>query len=376
MKKLLMVVNNPAFFLSHRLNIAKEAKSEGYHVTIATMDGPAVETIKAHGFEHVVFPMLRSGMNPLKELKTVFALCKIFNQIKPDVVHLVTIKPVLYGGIAARVMRVPAVVYAISGMGFLFTKVRSKFDPVNLITRLLYRFSLAHTNARVIVQNTTDKALLQEMTSLKDEQLVLIRGSGADLKQYQYLAEPECPPFVITMAARLLKDKGVYEFVEAARLAKKNGRNDMLWQLAGSPDPGNPASIREGELVEWAEDIRYLAEVDDIAQLYSQSHIVALPSYREGLPKSLVEAAACGRAVVTTNAPGCKDAIEPGVTGLLVDVCDAKSLFEAVKRLVDDAELRQSMGRAGHQLAQEEFDEKLIAKMQVALYKELLASQD
>lgn len=374
MKKLLIVVNNPAFFLSHRLNVAKEAKAQGFRVIVSTMDGPAVQTIKDHGFEHVVFPMLRSGMNPLKELKTLVALCKIYRQVKPDIVHLVTIKPVLYGGIAARLMRVPAVVYAISGMGFLFTKARSRFDPINMITRLLYRNSLAHTNSRVIVQNQTDQALVQEMCSLKDEQLVLIRGSGADLNQYQFLPEPPTPPVVITMAARLLRDKGVQEFVDAARLAKKNGRHDLLWQLAGSPDPGNPASITDEDLAAWRDDIRYLGELTDIAKLYSESHIVALPSYREGLPKSLVEAAACGRAVVTTDVTGCRDAIEPGVTGLLVDVCCAESLYDGVIKLADDDELRRGMGLAGHQLAQEEFDEKLIAKKQVALYAELLAS--
>lgn len=372
MKKLLIVVNNPAFFLSHRLNIAQEAKAQGYRVTVSTMDGPAVETIKEHGFEHVTFPMLRSGMNPFNELKTIFALCKIYKKVKPDIVHLVTIKPVLYGGVAARFMRVPAVVYAISGMGFLFTKARSKFDPVSLITRLLYRSSLTHPNSRVIVQNLTDRALVQKMCSLKNEQLVLIRGSGADLNQYQFLPEPAKPPVIITMAARLLKDKGVYEFVDAARLAKKNGRNDLLWQLAGSPDPGNPASITEEDLTAWREDIRYLGEITDIAKLYSESHIVTLPSYREGLPKSLVEAAACGRAVVTTDTTGCRDAIEPGVTGLLVDVCSAESLYEGVTKLTDDDELRRCMGQAGHQLAHEEFDEKLIAKKQVALYAELL----
>lgn len=374
MKKLLIVVNNPAFFLSHRLNIAQEAKAQGYRVIISTMDGPAVQTIKDHGFEHIVFPMLRSGMNPLKELKTIAALCKVYKQVKPDIVHLVTIKPVLYGGIAARLMRVPAVVYAISGMGFLFTKARSKFDPVGLITRLLYRASLAHSNSRVIVQNQVDLGQVQEMCSLKDEHLVLIRGSGVDLNKYQFVPEPAKPPLIITMAARLLKDKGVCEFVEAARLAKKNGRNDLCWQLAGSPDLGNPASITEEDLAAWAEDIRYLGEVTDIAKLYSESHIIVLPSYREGLPKSLVEAAACGRAVVTTDTVGCRDAIEPGVTGLLVDVGSAESLYEGVAKLADDGELRYCMGQAGHQLAHEEFDERVIAKKQVALYTELLAT--
>ena len=372
MKKLLMVVNNPAFFLSHRLNIAQEAKAQGYEVVISTMDGADVQTIKNYGFEHVILPMLRSGMNPLQELGTIGALYKIFKKVKPDVVHFVTILSLLYGGIAARLARVPSVVYAISGMGFLFTKPRGKVDLVNLITRLLYRIALAHPNSRVIVQNNTDRALLQEMTSLKDELLVLIRGSGANLEQYRFVPEPLKPPFVVTMAARLLRDKGVREFVKAARIAKHKGRDDIQWQLAGSPDPGNPASITENDLRHWQDDIRYLGEVSDIATLYSESHIVALPSYREGLPKSLVEAAACGRAVVTTDVPGCRDAIEQGVTGLLVDVCNAESLYGAVIKLSDDDELRQSMGRAGHQLALEEFDERVIAKKQVALYRDLI----
>lgn len=372
MKTLLMVVNNPAFFLSHRLNIAQEAKQQGYRVVISTMDGPSVETIKEHGFEHVVFPMERSGMNPISELKSIAHLCRIMKRVRPDIVHLVTIKPVLYGGIAARLMRVPAVVYAISGMGFLFTLDRNRISPIQLVTRFLYRRALAHPNSRVIVQNAEDKALIQSMRGLSERQLVLIRGSGANLEQFDYTPEPETPPLVVTMAARLLKDKGVREFVEAARLAKHAGRDDILWQLAGSLDPGNPASVTEEELADWSQDINYLGEVKDVATLYQASHIITLPSYREGLPKSLVEAAACGRAVVTTDVTGCRDAIEAGVTGLLVEACDAQALYQAVLSLADEVELRQSMGRAGRQLAQEVFDERLIAKQQVALYQQLI----
>ncbi|NLY65294.1 MAG: glycosyltransferase family 4 protein [Alcaligenaceae bacterium] len=369
--KILFVVNNPAFFLSHRLPIALKAKEEGYEVAIATMPGESVAQIVAHGLTHFVIPMSRSGMNPAGELKTIYALYRLFRSYKPDLVHLVTIKPVLYGGIAARLAKIKAVVYAISGLGFIFTRERKGIDWVRQVTQTLYRLALGHSNSRVIVQNDNDRKILLQMNAMQEGQAVRIRGSGVDVARFAVQPEP-AKPLVVTMAARLLKDKGVGEFVEAARISASR-KNPIRWQLAGTPDPGNPASVTQAEVDAWGSEIIKLGEVKDIATLYGQSHIVVLPSYREGLPKSLVEAAACGRAVVTTDVPGCRDAIEINQSGLLVPVKDGKQLYEAVARLAADDDLRLRMGQEGRILALSEFDIRKVVAKHLAIYRELLA---
>ncbi|NYT35726.1 glycosyltransferase [Allopusillimonas soli] len=374
-RRLLMVVNNPAFFLSHRLPIALGAKAAGYEVHIATMDGPSVPQIVRHGLTHHAIPMSRSGKNPAQELATIHALWRLCRTVRPGVVHAVTIKPVLYGGIAARLAGVPAYVAAISGLGFIFTRKKKGLDILRLAATGLYRLALGHPNSRVIFQNANDRDVLMRAGVVKAGQAVMIRGSGVDLDRYRFLPEPPGPP-VAVMAARLLFDKGVREFVDAARAAAGHGTG-LRWVLAGSPDPGNPASVTEAQLDGWRKEgvIEYLGECADVAALYARSHIVVLPSYREGLPKSLVEAAACGRAVVTTDVPGCRDAIEPGVTGLLVPAQDARALSEAVLELAEDGAKRSAMGKAGRALAERAFDIEAIAQAHLGIYDTLLRSR-
>ncbi|MGE8566806.1 N,N'-diacetylbacillosaminyl-diphospho-undecaprenol alpha-1,3-N-acetylgalactosaminyltransferase [compost metagenome] len=372
-RRLMFVVNNPAFFMSHRVPVALAAQQAGYDVHVATMDGPAVADIQALGMTHHAIPMTRSGKHPLQELGTLLALVRLFRRVRPDVVHLVTIKPVLYGGIAARIARVPGMVAAISGLGFVFLSNSLKMRLVRAVVARLYRVALGHPNSRVIFQNANDRDLLKSLGAVRDEQVVMIRGAGVDLEAYRASPEPPAPPVVVTMVARLLRDKGVREFVEAAALLRARGV-PVTMQLVGGLDAGNPASATQQEVDAWQRDgaVQALGERSDIAELYAASHIAVLPSYREGLPKSLIEAAACGRAVVTTDVPGCRDAIEPGQTGLLVPVRDAQSLADAIARLAEDAALRQRMGAAGRALAEREFDIKRVARIHVELYDALV----
>lgn len=369
--RLLFAVNNPAFFLSHRLPLALAARRAGYEVHVATMDGPSVPVIAGHGLAHHVIPMSRSGKNPVQELHSLYAMWRLFRRLRPALVHAVTIKPVVYGGIAARLARVPAYVAAVSGLGFVFTRERQGLDPVRRAAILLYRLALGHGNSRVIFQNENDRDVLLKAGVVRKEQTVMLRGSGVDLQAFGVHPEPEGPPRAL-MAARLLKDKGVQEFVQAARLTQGH-RSGLRWTLAGSPDPGNPASISQETLEQWRREgvVELLGERQDVATLYQQSHIAVLPSYREGLPKSLVEAAACGRPVVTTDVPGCRDAVIAGQTGLLVPVKDAHALAQAVLQLAEDKALRARMGQAGRVLAQEEFDVEKIARAHVDLYDAL-----
>lgn len=372
-RRLMMVVNNPAFFLSHRVAIALEAKQRGDEVHIATMDGPAVATINALGLRHHVIPMTRSGKNPLQELKTLWALYRLFKSVKPDVVHAVTIKPVLYGGIAARLAKVPGFLAAISGLGYIFTQEQAGL--MRSVAIRLYRLALGHPHSRVIFQNTNDRDVLLKAKVVKAGQAVLIRGSGVDLTQFSGGNTAATPPVVVLMVARLLTDKGVREYVQAARLSARHA-TPIVWQIAGSPDPGNPASISEAQIQEWHDQgfVHWLGERDDVAALYAKAHIAVLPSYREGLPKSLVEAAAAGLAVVTTDVPGCRDAIEAERTGVLVPPKDGVALAQAVQQLADDAERRAAYGKAARQLAEEAFDIQKIVAQHLQLYDQLARS--
>ena len=373
-RRLLFVVNNPDFFLSHRLGLAQAAQAAGYDVHLATMPGASVASIQAMGITHHALPMTRSGANPIQEWRTLTALVRLFRQIAPDVVHLVTIKPVLYGGIAARLARVRGMVAAISGLGFVFVRPGAKAALLRRVVGVLYRLALGHPNSRVIFQNAADRDVLRGLNAVRAEQVVMIRGAGVDLDLFQDVPEPAAPPVVVTMAARLLRDKGVCEMVQAARILKEQGLAVRV-QLAGAPDEGNPASVRHADVQAWQQEgtVTCLGERKDIARLYADSHIVALPSYREGLPKALLEAAAAGRAVITTDVPGCRDAIDPDRTGLLVPVRDAQALADAIARLAQDEALRRQMGRAGRVLAQDAFDVRDVQRTHVAIYDALSA---
>ncbi len=372
METFLLVVNDPAFFLSHRLAVAEGARQAGYEVHIASMDGDAVATIRNKGFIHHVLPLSRSGSNPLHELIGFFSIWCLLWRIRPDILHLVTIKPVIYGGIAARIAPVGGVVAAVSGLGYVFITQGFKATLLRKLVGLLYRLSLGKRNLRVIFQNADDRKLLTDLGVLDPEKAELIRGSGVDLDLYPYCQELESPIPVVCLAARLLRDKGVIEFVKAAAILKDRGVK-AHFKLVGGVDPGNPASITEDDIAAWRESglVEILGHRNDIAVLFAGAHIVTLPSYREGLPKVLVEAAACGRAVITTDVPGCRDAIDPNVTGLLVPVRDAVALADALELLINNVSLRQNLGAAGRILAESEFRLEKIVQQHLEIYSKL-----
>jgi glycosyltransferase involved in cell wall biosynthesis len=370
---LLFVVNIPEFFLSHRLQLAIAAREAGFRVFVATGSGSACDQIVELGFVHHLLPMSRSGRNPLSELHSLWALYWLMHTIKPDLVHLVTIKPVLYGGLMARMSGVAAVVAAISGLGTMFVAREGGRSWIRFAVEWLYRLALGHSNIKVVFQNPDDRSVVVGLGAVCDEQTVLIRGSGVLLSDYPVLPEPEGLP-VVTFAARLLKDKGVREFVEVARILKARGVPAEFW-LVGSPDPGNPTSITEDDVKQWAQEglVKVFGYRNDIAKLFAKSNIVVLPSYREGFPKVLIEAAASGRAVVTTDVPGCRDAIEPGLTGLLVPVRDTLALADAVQTLIGDTTRRQQMGAAGRALAEREFTVEKVVDTHLDIYREMVS---
>ena len=370
-KRFLFVVNCPAFFISHRLPLAIAAKREGYDVHVATMAGEASYQIAEAGLIYHELPLTRSGRNPLNEMLVFIAIYNLFRQLKPVLVHLVTIKPVVYGGIAARLTGVPSVVAAVSGLGFVFIAKGLKATLVRLGVKTLYRLAFGKRNLYVIFQNPDDRNRFVDEGILAANKTILIRGSGVNIADFPISIEPDgCP--VVIMAARLLRDKGVSEFVDSGRAIKQRGLK-ARFLLVGDTDPDNPATVTVRELDAIREEgiIELLGHRKDIPELFSTSNIIVLPSYREGLPRVLVEAAAAGRAVVTTDVPGCRDAIESGVTGLLVPVRDANSLADAIQRLIEDIKLRQRMGSAGRLLAEKEFSIEKIVSAHMDIYRML-----
>lgn len=368
---LLIVVNDPAFFVSHRLPIAVAAKESGYDVHIATQPGASVPAIISHGFQHHELNLTRSGRNIFSEFNVLFSIWVLCWRIRPSILHLVTIKPVLYGGMAARLSPVKGVLAAISGLGFVFMAEGVKAGLLRRIIALMYRLALGKKNLKAVFQNPDDQRALSAIRAIDYNKSVIIRGSGVDLTQYAPFPENEGLP-VVTMAARLLRDKGVVEYVEAAYILKHRGVN-ALFQLVGDVDNGNPTTITPTELSAWSGEgvVKCLGHQSDMASVFRHSHVVVLPSYREGLPRVLVEAAACARAVVTTDVPGCRDAIEPNVTGLLVPVKNSVALADAIEKLVTNAELRKTMGLQGRKLAESAFAIDSIVAQHLDIYRSL-----
>ena len=372
--KLLFIINNSNFFLSHRLPVALAAKRSGFEVHIAAPHNNAEDKILKEGFYFHPVRIYRSSINPFKEILSFCDLYRLQKKLNPNIVHLVTIKPVIYGGISAQFAKVKNIVAAIPGLGSAFRENGFKGWLLWKVISCLYKAALHKENVTVIFQNGDDKKVITELCKLSEDKTTLIPGSGVNLKEYQFLPEQEGAP-VLIMASRLLKDKGVSEFINAAKILKNRGVSAEFW-LAGEIDPENPTSITVNELNEWKKEgiVKILGFRSDIAALFSKSNIVIFPSsYREGLPKVLVEAAACGRAVITTDAPGSRDAIIPDKTGLLVPVRNAVAVADAAEYLINNPEIRKAFGKAGREFAEQVFDIENIVEEHLKIYRKLIS---
>jgi len=367
---LLFVVNVDWFFLSHRLPIAIAAQKHGYEVHIAVGITDQDDRLKAHGL--IVHPLRleRGETNPLLALRTFSDILNICRSVDPDIIHFVTIKPIILGGIPCHFLKRKCLVFSVSGLGYIFSSNGIKAAARKKIASLLYRLALAHKHVKVIFQNNHDLQAICNLGKLQLSQIIVIPGSGVDLSKYAPLAMPAGPP-VILFAARLLSSKGIYDFIEASSLVP-----GARFVVAGQFDSENRECLKPEELERSVQSgfIEYWGFSDSVADLINQSSIVVLPSYYgEGLPKVLIEAAACGRPVITTDHPGCRDAIEPGITGLLVPVRDPKALASAIQELINDPERCISMGRAGRALAERKFDVKQVVQTHLDIYSELIA---
>jgi glycosyltransferase involved in cell wall biosynthesis len=368
MNKLLFIVNVDWFFVSHRIPIAIAAIEQGFEVHIACAITNGKKELESKGIVVHPLELSRSGVSLSKEINTFRQLLSVVKLIKPDIVHSITIKPVLYGNIVARLLKVPIRVSSISGLGYVFIASGFKSKVFRMLISTMYRHALFGAKA-VIYQNHSDRDIFKKLGVTKTKQEVFIRGSGVDLNLYPVLDEPKGAP-VVMLVARLLIDKGVNEFVLAAQLIKAK-RADVRFVLVGDVDLENPKSIDQTQLNEWIANgvVEHWGYSHNVAETISKSNIMVLPSYREGLPKSLIEAAACGRAVITTNVPGCRDAIEANKTGLLVPVKSAELLAEAILTLIDDNQLRLHFALNGRQLAESAFDIQDVIKKHLDIYQ-------
>ena len=370
---LLYLITEDWYFWSHRLPIARAARDAGWEVLVATRVGSHGERIEQEGFRLIPIKMRRRSLAPWWEIATVAELIGIYRRERPDLVHHVAMKPVLYGSLAAALAGVPAVVHALAGMGYIFTSSGVKARLLRPLIRTAFRWLLDGSHSRLILQNPDDVAVMTKAT-VAPERVVLIRGSGVDTEAFAQSDEIDGTP-VAVMVSRMLWDKGVGELVEAARLLQRRGV-PLRVVLVGSPDPENPASIPERQLRDWdaSGDVAWWGERSDVANIWANCHIAVLPSYREGLPKSLLEAAACGRPLVATDVSGCREVVRDGATGLLVSPRDARALADALARLARDRDMRRRMGAAARGLVAREMSEQVVVAQTVALYRSLAPS--
>jgi len=368
---LLYLVTEDWYFWSHRLPIARAARAAGWDVVVATRVTGHGARIRREGFRLVPIGLRRRTLAPWREAAAIAELLRLHRRERPDLVHHVAMKPVLYGSLAAALAGVPAVVNALAGMGYVFTSSGVKARLLRPLIRTAFRWLLDRPNSRLILQNPGDVAAMTKGT-VTAERVALIRGSGVDTQIFRPREEPEGTP-VAVMVSRMLWDKGVGELVEAARLLRRR-EVPLRVVLVGPPDPENPASIPERQLRDWdaAGDVAWWGERSDIAEIWAKGQIAVLPSHREGLPKSLLEAAACGRPMVAADVSGCREIVKDGVTGLLVPPGDAGALADALERLARDPGLRRRLGAAARDLVERELSEEAVVAQTLALYRSLV----
>lgn len=373
--KIILFANTEWYLFNFRLSLARALQAQGHEVLLISPPGEYGARLQALGFRWQGLPMDRKSLNPLQELRLLVHLWRLYRREQPALAHHFTIKCVVYGSIAALLARVPARVNAVAGMGYVFTNQALKARLLRPAVRGLLRLVLNGRGARLILQNSDDVAAFAQAGLVHPAVVRLVQGSGVDLSRFQPGAQTAQAgePTRVLLAARLLWDKGIAEYVEAARRLKAKGLL-IRFLLAGAPDPGNPAAIPQAALDGWAAEglIELLGQVGDMPALFARVTMVVLPSYREGLPKSLIEAAACALPLVTTDAPGCREVVTHEVDGLLVPIKNARALAAAIERLHLNPAWARELGQAARERALQQFDERIVIRQTLAVYGELL----
>jgi glycosyltransferase involved in cell wall biosynthesis len=372
-RRLLYVANEDFAFLLNRLPMARAAREAGFEVHVATRVNDGAEAIDAEGFVLHRIPFERGGLSPFAAIPTILALRRIEKEIEPHIVHHSGLQCCLYGSIAALGKKFSRV-NAITGLGYIFTSVTLRTRLLKLSMKWLLPWLLNRQRSIVLVQNPDDRSALDDL-GIQQQRMVLIPGSGVDTDALQPLPEPE-GPITFGFAGRLLTDKGIRALVAAHGILRNQGYEANLI-IAGNPDPANPASVLLEEVEEWGRrpGITWLGHIEDVVSLWRRCHFAVLPSHREGLPGSLLEAAACGRAMIATNAPGCREIVIEDQTGLLVPIENPTALAHAIMRLATSPQLRTRYGKAARQLVVSRLSAKIIGTSIVRLYDELMLEQ-
>lgn len=373
--RLLFVVNTGSFFISHRLPLAVAARKAGFEVHVITQaDSEDAAVLEAEQIVLHRVPLERGGLSLLADLRYLMRVAGIMRSVNPDIVHNVTIKPVLYGTLAARALGVRGIVDALSGLGYSFAR-KSRW-LLSVLLRSAFRIAFRSRKVSVILQNSDDLRLMTSLRIVSARQAILIRGSGVDLAEYTASPEDLSREPLVVLPARLLRDKGILEFAEASALLAARGCR-VRCAIAGPLDDSNPAALTLAEVHDLLAryPLEWLGNIKDVAELYRRANIVCLPSYREGLPKALLEACAAARAIVTTDVPGCREVVAQDVNGLLVAVRDAHALADALQSLIVDPQRRARLGMAGRKRAEEEFDVGRVVAQTLALYDRMLGKK-
>ncbi|MBX3303327.1 MAG: glycosyltransferase family 4 protein [Nitrospira sp.] len=370
--RLLYLITEDWYFWSHRLDLARAARDAGFEVTIATRVTDHEEQIQAEGFHLVPISLFRRSRNPLRELGAIMELVRVYRRVQPHLVHHVAMKPILYGSLAAWVVRVPVVLNAFAGLGYLFTNSERQRGGLHWVLRAALRSVIGRSGSTVLFQNEADRDELVQSGVVQPSRTRIIAGSGVDINAFSVKPSPAGTPLVV-LPSRMLWDKGVGEFVQAARDLKGKGA-DARFVLVGRCDEDNPAAIRREELAQWVGEgaVEWWGHRDDMSAVYEGATLVVLPSYREGLPKVLLEAAACGKAIVAADVPGCRDVVQDRINGVLVPPRDSSALATAIASLLSDQDTRETMGCRGREMVVAKWAGPKIIEQVLNLYNDML----
>ncbi len=355
MPKIILAANTDWFLYNFRHALMNELRAQGYEVVLVSPPGEFISRLQNEGFRWIPWMLKPHSVAPWGEILSFLHIAQLYRRERPDIVHHHTIKSVLYGSLAAALVSVPTVVNTISGRGYVFLGQGWKPRLIRRLIAPFYRFALRNISSAVIFENQADRHFFQEARFVLPERAYLIESVGTDPRRFVPTPEPD-EPILVLMAARIHWDKGVGDFVEAARLLHQ--RIPIRMVLVGAPEPTNPASIDESTLRAWQREglIEWWGWQRDMETIYPQSHIVALPTmYGEGVPTTLLEAAACGRPLIATDLPGCRAVVKDGQTGLLIPFNDPESLAQAIERLAHNPDLRARLGQAARELVLEKF---------------------
>ncbi len=374
-KRLLYLINDIPFFLSHRLQLAQAALRAGFEIHVGGPDDQGEGLLAPYGFRFYPLPMTRGKVSPIQEVRAFLRITRLLASLKPDLLHAITFRPVVYGGAAAFLRGNSRCIFSFTGLGHSFSQsgLRASFARAVIFTAS--RFAMRHKMSRTIFQNPDDLNEFVGAGVVRKKKCVLIRGSGVNLDSFKPRSESEGDPPLVILASRLLWEKGIQEFVEAARRLKAEGVQ-ATFALVGKPDLANPSAIQMETINQWENDrvIQWWGYRKDMNDVFAQCSLVCLPSYyREGVPKVLLEAAASGRPIITTDSPGCREIVRNGVNGLLVPPRDVDSLVVAMRKLLADPRLRMAMGKKGREIVAKEFSEDIVISSTLAVYREVLS---